>query len=202
MNSESNVKKTLVRLCTVLAAAGCLFSFAGCAGGTVSDASAIDASLLSFEPTVYYARNGRIRFMYDSETDMLSAPEGYDMAALYAGSVYSMVFSYTEGILTRAEADAAVKAEFDAGDVMALSSKSKAVQVDGHTFRRAEITCSDGSVGAVLYGSTETGFAEIYYLLSPDAGEDAAAHVEEILSTVRLTEFEGDTDDVQKIFAE
>ena len=72
------------------------------------------------------------------------------------------------------------------------AADSEAVTVSGHTFRRAEITASDGSRGAVLYGSTDTGFGKIYYLLSPTATDADAAHVNEILSTVTFAEFETD----------
>ncbi len=166
----------------------------------------MDAAAISFEATAYYARDGRIRFLYDSETDMLSAMEGYDMVSLYDSGTYSMVLSYREGTLSRGEADDYVAAEFNSGDGMiALKGGSKSVSVSGHTFRRAEITCADGSSGAVLYGSTDTGFAELYYILSPDAKDADRTHVEEILATVQLAEFSDASDayaeDV-KIFVE
>ena len=86
---------------------------------------------------------------------------------------------------------------------MQADSKTTAVTVSGHPFRRAEITAADGSHGAVLYGSTDTGFAKVYFLLSPTATDEDAAHVEEILSTVTFAEFEAaDTDDDVKIFVE
>ena len=172
---------------------------AACSSNTPTDAPAIDASAVSFDAEVFYARDGRIRFLYDPETDMLSAMEGYDMAALYSGTVYSMVVQYDEGTVSRKDADDAVRAEFTADGVMSVSNKTTAVTVSGHTFRRAEITASDGSHGAVLYGSTDTGFGKVYYLLSPTATDADAAHVEEILSTVTFTEFEADDgeDDVK-----
>ena len=180
-----------------------VFCFAACETKVPNDAPAIDAAAVSFDAEVYYARNGRIRFLYDPAVDMLSAPEGYDMAAIYSGSVYSMVIQYTEGTVSRSDADAAVKAEFTADGVMSVSKTSSAVTVSGHTFRRAEITAADGSVGAVLYGSTDTGFGKIYYLLSPTATDADRAHVEEILSTVTFTEFESDDgDDDVKIYIE
>lgn len=174
-----------------------------CGDKTAIAEAPMDAATVSFDPTVYYARDGRIRFLYDSEVDMLSAIEGYDMVSLYSGGDYSMVLSYRAGTLDRKTADASVKAEFDSGDgTIALSSTTKSTEVSGHPFRRAEITCADGSTGAVLYGSTETGFAELYYILAPDAPEDTRAHVEEILSTVTLSEFsDDDTEDV-KVFVE
>ncbi|MBO5671385.1 MAG: hypothetical protein J6S41_07530 [Clostridia bacterium] len=177
--------------------------FAACSAKTPTDAPAIDAAALSFDAEVYYARDGRMRFLYDPAVDMLSAMEGYDMAALYSGTVYSMVIQYTEGTVSRKDADAQVKAEFTADGVMEVSSKTEAVTVSGHTFRRAEITASDGSRGAVLYGSTDTGFGKIYYLLSPTATDAESAHVNEILSTVTFAEFEsGDGDDGVKIYIE
>ena len=178
-------------------------SFAACSAKTPADAPAIDASAVSFDAEVYYARDGRMRFLYDPQTDMLSAMEGYDMAALYSGTVYSMVVQYTEGTVSRKDADSAVQAEFTADGVMEVSKKTEAVTVSGHTFRKAEITAADGSHGAVLYGSTDTGFGKIYYLLSPTATEADAAHVNEILSTVAFTEFESsDEDDDVKIYVE
>ena len=180
-----------------------VFCFAACDAKTPADAPAIDAAAVSFDAEVYYARDGRIRFLYDPAVDMLSAMEGYDMAAVYSGTVYSMVVQYTEGTVSRSDADTAVQAEFTADGVMAVSQKTSAVTVSGHTFRRAEITASDGSVGAVLYGSTDTGFGKIYYLLSPTATDADKAHVEEILSTVTFTEFEStDGDEDIKIYVE
>ena len=177
--------------------------FTACTAKTPADAPAIDASAVSFDAEVYYARDGRMRFLYDPQTDMLSAMEGYDMAALYSGTVYSMVVQYTEGTVSRKDADSAVQAEFTSDGVMAVSKKTEAVTVSGHTFRQAEITAADGSHGAVLYGSTDTGFGKIYYLLSPSATEADAAHVNEILSTVTFTEFESsDEDDDVKIYIE
>jgi hypothetical protein len=166
--------------------------FAACSAQTPTDAPAIDASAVSFDAEVYYARDGRMRFLYDPDTDMLSAMEGYDMAAIYSGTVYSMVVQYTEGTVSRKDADAAVKSEFTADGVMEVSSKTSSVTVSGHPFRCAEITAADGSHGAVLYGSTDTGFGKIYYLLSPTATDADAAHVNEILSTVTFAEFETD----------
>ena len=178
-------------------------SLTACSAKTPADAPAIDASAVSFDAEVYYARDGRMRFLYDPQTDMLSAMEGYDMAALYSGTVYSMVVQYTEGTVSRKDADSAVQAEFSADGVMEVSKKTEAVTVSGHTFRKAEITAADGSHGAVLYGSTDTGFGKIYYLLSPTATEADAAHVNEILSTVAFTEFESsDEDDDVKIYVE
>ena len=178
-------------------------SLAACSAKTPADAPAIDASAVTFDAEVFYARDGRMRFLYDPQTDMLSAMEGYDMAALYSGTVYSMVVQYTEGTVSRKDADSAVKAEFSADGVMEVSKKTEAVTVSGHTFRKAEITAADGSHGAVLYGSTDTGFGKIYYLLSPTATEADAAHINEILSTVAFTEFESpDEDDDVKIYVE
>ncbi len=180
-----------------------VFTFAACSAQTPTDAPAIDAAAVSFDAEVYYARDGRMRFLYDPQVDMLSAMEGYDMAALYSGTVYSMVVQYTEGTVSRADADSAVQTEFTADGVMAVSKKTEAVTVSGHTFRRAEITAADGSHGAVLYGSTDTGFGKIYYLLSPTATDADAAHVAEILSTVTFTEFESsDSDEDIKIYIE
>ena len=125
------------------------------------------------------------------------------MAALYSGTVYSLVVQYNEGNVSRSDADDAVQAEFTADGVMSVSKKTEAVTVSGHTFRRAEITASDGSHGAVLYGSTDTGFGKIYYLLSPTATDAEIAHVEEILSTVTFAEFESsDEDEDIKIYVE
>ncbi|MBQ8578550.1 MAG: hypothetical protein IJ449_11395 [Clostridia bacterium] len=203
-NRHPVVRRIATGLTAALLSVGCLCAFTACGSSAAKDCTAMDAEAVSFDATVYYARDGRIRFLYDSDTDMLSAIEGCDMAALYSGSVYSMVISYSEGTMSRGDADTLVKSEFDSGDgTISLSSGSKAVDVSGHTFRRAEITCADGSTGAVLYGSTATGFAEIYYLLSPDAAESDRAHVEEILATVKLAEFEADDggDDV-KIYVE
>ncbi len=163
----------------------------------------MDAAAVTFDPTVYYARDGRIRFLYDDACDMISAVEGYDMVSVYSGQAYSMVFSYRRGTLDRKSADAAVKAEFDTGDgIISLSSGTKSVDVSGHPFRRAEISCADGSHGAVLYGSTASGFAELYYILAPDADEGTEAHVEEILSTVQLAEFSGEDEEDVKIYIE
>ena len=187
------------RLTLILLLILTVFCFTACAANTPTDAPAIDASAVSFDAEVYYARDGRIRFLYDPETDMLSAMEGYDMAALYSGTVYSLVIQYNEGTVSRKDADAAVQSEFTADGVMSVSKKTSAVTVSDHTFRRAEITASDSSHGAVLYGSTDTGFGKIYYLLSPTATDADAAHVEEILSTVTFAEFEADEgeDDVK-----
>ena len=125
------------------------------------------------------------------------------MAALYAGEIYSLVLQYTEGTVSRSDADKAIAKEFTADGVMQVSKKTEAVTVSGHTFRRAEITAADGSHGAVLYGSTDTGFAKIYYLLSPNAAAEDEAHLNEILSTVTFAEFEAeDTDDDVKIFVD
>lgn len=180
-----------------------VFCFAACETTTPTDAPAIDASAVPFDAEVYYARDGRIRFLYDPAVDMLSAPEGYDMAALYSGTVYSLVVQYTEGTVSRSDADDAVQEEFTSDGVMSVSKKTEAVTVSGHTFRRAEITASDGSHGAVLYGSTDTGFGKIYYLLSPTAADADTAHVEEILSTVTFTEFESsDENEDVKIYIE
>ncbi len=180
-----------------------VFCFAACSAQTPTDAPAIDASVVSFDAEVFYARDGRMRFLYDPNTDMLSAMEGYDMAALYSGTVYSMVVQYTEGTVSRKDADASVKSEFSAEGVMEISNKTSSVTVSGHPFRRAEITASDGSHGAVIYGSTDTGFGKIYYLLSPTATDADAAHVEEILSTVTFAEFEeNDGADDVKIYVE
>lgn len=177
--------------------------FAACSAKTPTDAPAMDAAAVSFDAEIYYARDGRMRFLYDPNVDMLSAMEGYDMAALYSGTVYSLVIQYTEDTVSRADADAAVQAEFTADGVMEVSKKTDAVTVSGHAFRRAEITASDGSHGAVLYGSTDTGFGKIYYLLSPTASDADAAHVEEILSTVTFAEFESsDEDEDIKIYIE
>lgn len=180
-----------------------LFGFTACSGAVPTDAPAIDASAVSFDAEVYYARDGRMRFLYDPEQDMLSSMEGYDMAALYSGTVYSMVVQYNEGTVSRKDADAAIQKEFTADGVMQVSSGTKAVTVSGHAFRRAEITASDGSHGAVLYGSTDTGFAKIYYLLSPTASEEDAQHISELLSTVTFAEFESDGGDEDiKIYIE
>lgn len=180
-----------------------VFCSTACSASAPTDAPAIDASSVSFDAEVYYARDGRIRFLYDPEADMLSAMEGYDMAALYSGTVYSLVVQYTEGTVSRKDADASVLSEFTADGVMSVSKQTSAVTVSGYPFRRAEITASDGSHGAVLYGSTDTGFGKIYYLLSPTATDADAAHVEEILSTVTFTEFEStDDDDDVKIFVD
>jgi len=192
--------KLLPLLLSVLLTASVLLS---CSAQTPTDAPAADAAQLTFDPTVYYARDGRMRFCYDSETDMLTAIEGYDMAALYSGTVYSIVLQYTEGTVSRRNADDAIQAEFTADGIMSVSQKTTAVTVSGHPFRRAGITAADGSHGAVLYGSTDTGFAKVYFLLSPTAADEDAAHVEEILSTVTFAEFEAaDTDDDVKIFIE
>ena len=176
-----------------------VFTFAACSANTPTDAPAIDASAVSFDAEVYYARDGRMRFLYDPQIDMLTAMEGYDMAALYSGTVYSLVVQYNEGTVSRKDADAAVKSEFSAEGVMEISNKTSSVTVSGHPFRRAEITASDSSHGAVIYGSTDTGFGKIYYLLSPTATDADAAHVEEILSTVTFAEFEADggADDIK-----
>ena len=191
------------RLTLILILILTVFCFTACSAKTPSDAPAIDASAVSFDAEVYYARDGRMRFLYDPDTDMLSAMEGYDMAAIYSGTVYSMVVQYTEGTVSRRDADAAVKSEFTAEGVMEIQGKTKSVTVSGHPFRRAEITAADGSHGAVLYGSTDTGFGKIYYLLSPTATDADAAHVEEILSTVTFTEFESsDQDDDIKIYVD
>jgi len=180
-----------------------LLCFAACDAKTPTDAPAMDAAAVSFDAEVYYARDGRIRFLYDPTVDMLSAPEGYDMAALYSGTVYSLVVQYTEGTVSRSDADNAVQAEFTADGVMSVSKKTETVTVSGHTFRRAEITASDGSHGAVLYGSTDTGFGKIYYLLSPTATDAEIAHVEELLSTVTFAEFESsDENEDVKIYIE
>ena len=180
-----------------------VFCFAACSAQMPTDAPAIDASVVAFDAEVFYARDGRMRFLYDPNTDMLSAMEGYDMAALYSGTVYSMVVQYTEGTVSRKDADASVKSEFSAEGVMEISNKPSSVTVSGHPFRRAEITASDGSHGAVIYGSTDTGFGKIYYLLSPTATDADAAHVEEILSTVTFAEFEeNDGADDVKIYVE
>lgn len=195
----------LPRIWILMLAILCLLTFSACSGGqkaAAKDATAMDAAEVSFTPTVYYARNGRIRFLYDSTSDMLSALDGYDIAALYSGNIYSMVLTYEEGTMSRKDADQAIREEFDLGEgVMSLSKKTKSTEVSGYPFRRAEITGSDGSSGAVLYGTTATGYAKIYYILSPDADEEDRAHVEEILSTVRLAEFEDDSiEDEVKIY--
>ena len=180
-----------------------VFCFTACDAKTPTDAPAIDAAAVSFDAELYYARDGRMRFLYDPQVDMLSAMEGYDMAALYSGSVYSLVIQYTEGTVSRSDADSTVQAEFTADGVMEISKKTEAVTVSGHTFRQAEITATDGSHGAVLYGSTDTGFGKIYYLLSPTATDADAAHIAEILSTVAFTEFESSDDDEDvKIYVE
>ena len=191
--------KPLSLLAALLLILACLVS---CEARVPTDAPAADAAV-SFDATVYYARDGRMRFLYDADADMLTAMEGYDMAALYAGEVYSLVLQYTEGTVSRSDADKAIAQEFTADGVMAVSKKSSAVTVSSHTFRRAEITASDGSTGAVLYGSTDTGFGKIYYLLSPTATDADRAHVEEILSTVTFTEFEAtEGDEDIKIYVE
>lgn len=191
------------RFALLLLLSALLFLLPACSSAVPADAPAIDAAAVSFDAEVYYARDGRMRFLYDPTVDMLSAMEGYDMAALYSGTVYSMVVQYTEGTVSRKDADTAIQAEFTADGVMTVSSKTEAVTVSGHTFRRAEITASDGSHGAVLYGSTDTGFGKIYYLLSPSATDADAAHVNELLSTVSFTEFESDDgDDDVKIYIE
>ena len=171
---------------------------------TVPAADAAEGAV-SFAPTVYYARDGHVRFLYDAERDMLASIENYDMISLYDAGTYSLVISYREGQTDRKTADAAVKDEFSAEGFMEVSNRTKGVKVSGCSFRRAEITCADGSTGAVLYGNTATGFAEVYYLLSPDAEEGTLSHVEEILSTVRFAEFDGadeDEDNFSQVFAQ
>ena len=191
--------KPLSLLAALLLILACLVS---CEARIPTDAPAADAAV-SFDATVYYARDGRMRFLYDADADMLTAMEGYDMAALYAGEVYSLVLQYTEGTVSRSDADKAIAKEFTADGVMQVSKKTEAVTVSGHTFRRAEITAADGSHGAVLYGSTDTGFAKVYYLLSPSAAAEDEAHLNEILSTVTFAEFETEeTDEDVKIFVD
>ena len=163
--------KPLSLLAALLLILACLVS---CEARVPTDAPAADAAV-SFDATVYYARDGRMRFLYDADADMLTAMEGYDMAALYAGEVYSLVLQYTEGTVSRSDADKAIAKEFTA----------------------------DGSHGAVLYGSTDTGFAKVYYLLSPSAAAEDEAHLNEILSTVTFAEFETEeTDEDVKIFVD
>ena len=169
---------------------------------TVPAAGAADGDV-SFTPTVYYARDGHVRLLYDGERDMLASIENYDMISLYDAGTYSLVVSYSEGQVDRKTADENVRNEFSAEGIIDISDRTKAVKVSGCSFRRAEITCVDGSSGAVLYGNTATGFAEIYYLLSPDAEEGTLSHVEEILSTVRFAEFSGEEEDgFAQVFAE
>ena len=191
-NATVSYMKILPLLLALLLCFTCVSS---CSQKVRTDAPPSDAAAVSFDPTVYYARDGRMRFLYDAKSDMLSASEGYDIAALYSGTVYSLVFQYTEGTVSRKDADRAIREEFSAGTMMKLSDKTTAVTVSGHTFRRAEITCADGSTGAVFYGSTETGYAKIYYLLAADADANTRSHVEEILSTVSFAEFEQSWDD-------
>ena len=117
------------RLTLILLLILTVFCFTACAANTPTDAPAIDASAVSFDAEVYYARDGRMRFLYDPDPDMLSAMEGYDMAAIYSGTVYSMVVQYTEGTVSRRDADAAVKSEFTAEGVMEIQGKTISVTV-------------------------------------------------------------------------
>lgn len=175
----------------------CVCFLAGCGDKTIIT-SPMDAKV-SFAPTVYVSDGGMIRFLYDCEVDMLSTYDGYDIAALYSGGDYSLVVSYAEGIVSRGDADERIRAEFE-GSGMELSKHTKKTDISGHPFRRAEITVSDGSVGAVCYGSTKTGFAEIYYIVAPGAPDGTLSHVEEILSTVTLGEYTGEQNEDIKIF--
>ena len=179
----------IVLLCTVM--------LSGCGG----DKTAVNRAMpgeVSYIPTVFVSDNGLIRFLYDSENDMLSTLEGCDIASLYDGGSYSMLVSYQAGRLGRTEADDMVKAEFSDGVTMELTGRTKRTEISGHTFRRAAIRCTDGSYGAVCYGNTETGFAEIYYIVAPDAPEGTEAHVEELISTVVLGEYTGaETEDIR-----
>ncbi len=186
------VKKTRAILCLL-----CICLLVSC--GEKSTARRFSDADVSFVPTVYYANDGRIQFLYDRDTDMLSTANGSDMVALYTGGDYSLVITYTEGQIKRADADAAVKAEFSAGQYMSLSPKTEKANMAGHTFRRADITAADGATGAVYYGNTETGFAEIYYIISSDAPDTTQAHIEEILSTLQFGEFDANAAETENV---
>jgi len=172
----------------------------GCVGSE-QGAPGIDASAVSFHPTVFYSRNGKIRLLYDNRVDMLYTMEGNDIVSLYKGTVYSIAVSYTEGVVKRKEADAAIKNEFSTNGTITVSEDSSTASVSGYTFRRADISVADGSYGAVLYGSTATGFAKIYYILSPDASDSDVKHVEEIVASIAFAEYEAtDTEDGVKVY--
>lgn len=189
-------RKTIRRTAAALLVLVCTVLFTGCGGKTA--VNALMEGSVSYTPTVFLSDGGLIRFLYDSERDMLSTLEGYNIASLYDGGSYSLLVSYQKGRLGRSEADDMVKAEFTDGDTMELAGITKRAKLSGHTFRRAEIRCVDGSRGAVLYGNTETGFAEIYYIVAPDAPEGTEQHVEEIVSTVVLGEYTGaETEDIR-----
>ncbi len=185
------IRRTVTVLCILLTLCLLCMSLGGCAGATGDDAP-IDAGSVSFSPTVYYARGGRVRFLYDAERDMLTALEGYDMASLYDGGTYSMFISYEEGTLDRKTADAQVLAEFGAGAALSAGKDTEGVTVSGYPFRSLTIEGEGQVDGAVYYGNTGTGFAKIYYILAPDASEDDVQHVEEIVSTLRFSEFTGE----------
>ena len=193
------LKKRIFRtVLPVLLSSVLLFSCAR----SVPYAKASDGGV-SYEPTVFYARDGHVRFLYDGERDMLATIENYDMISLYDSGTYSLVITYNEGTVERKTADGRVREEFSAEGIMELSKRTKSAEISGCPFRRAEITCSDGSAGAVLYGNTGTGFAEIYYITAPDAPADTVSHVEELLSTVRFAEFTGDdTQNFTQVYAE
>ncbi len=141
---------------------------------------------VSFTPTVYYGEDGVISFLYDRDHDMLSTVtgQGVSVVALYSGGDYSLVISYEEVQKTRKEAEAAISADFSADGSMTLSEKTEKLDVSGYTFRWAKISSSDGSYGAVLYGNTANGYAEIYYIISSGAKEGTKAHLDEILSSI------------------
>lgn len=186
-------RKTLRTMCALFAFLLLTLFLTACgAGGKQASFSGAD---VPFEPTVYYARDGRIRFLYDSTSDMISTIENYDIVSLYDAGDYSLVISYREGTVPRRTADENVRAEFSQSTEMEISAKTKACSVSGYPFRRTELTAADGSHGAVLYGSTKTGFAEIYYILSSDAPDAVQSHLEDILSTVSLAEFTESGDD-------
>lgn len=157
---------------------------------TTTNRTPFDASNLSFTPTVYYANEGKICLLYDNETDEVEWRENeYELvvcekkAGLYAVSVI-----YERGVKNLNDAEAELRAELKKGRYIRIS-ETQNKEFAGYVCREILCNTEDGSASHVRFGVTKTGYFEVHDILSVEASDEQAKHMNDIVSSITFAPF-------------
>lgn len=181
------------RIFSALLCALLLLSLSGCGKTVRSDYPSLpDLGALSFSPTLFYANNGVFSFAYDADKDEIEWREdSYEVvAAEKKEGYYSLAISYEQGTRDLDAAEKDLRQQINDGRFVRIGETEPAAVCGAVECRVILCNTEDGSASHIRFGNTESGYFELFDVISVNADDGQAAHLQELLSTVSFLPIE------------
>ena len=195
----------------------CALCLTACGTQTAPPRSPAQMEQVDWPMSLYFGNYGKISFCYEEGVDEVTVQQDtnevlqaedenpdngviptqihqIDQVAVARETCYSIGISYEadtkdleerQNVLLESKSEEGNLTTAQNDDARSLSKDT----IGGYDCRVITLQGADGSAGRILFGNTESGYFEVYYVLSAQATNEEAGHMQDILDSIRFGQY-------------